>query len=69
MHSSFGGDKHIYIDWCPLLHVSMYVWVCIYVWVCMYGSKGLKVNLGKTKVVVCGSITKDGMSKSKVDPC
>ena len=31
--------------------------------------KGLKVNLGKTKVMVCGSITKDGMSKSKVDPC
>ena len=32
-------------------------------------SKGLKVNLGKTKVMVSGSITKDGMSKSKVDPC
>ena len=23
----------------------------------------------KTKVIVCGGITKDGMSKSKVDPC
>ena len=32
-------------------------------------SKGLKVNLGKTKVLVCGGITMDGMSKSKVDPC
>ena len=32
-------------------------------------SKGLKVNLGKTKVMVSGSITKDGMSKSNVDPC
>ena len=30
---------------------------------------GLKVNLGKTKVKVSGSITKDGMSKSKADPC
>ena len=32
-------------------------------------SKGLKVNLGETKVMISGSITKDGMSKSKVDPC
>ena len=32
-------------------------------------SKGLKANLGKTKVMVSCSITKDGMSKSKVDPC
>ena len=31
--------------------------------------RGLNVNLGKTKVMVCGSITKDGMSKSKADPC
>ena len=31
-------------------------------------SNGLKVNLGKTKVMVCGGITKDGLSKSKVDP-
>ena len=29
----------------------------------------MKVNLGKTKVMVSGSITKDGMSKSKVDRC
>ena len=28
----------------------------------------LKVSLGKTKVMVSGGITKDGMSKSKVDP-
>ena len=33
-----------------------------------FESKGLKVNLGKTKVMVCGSITKVGMSKSKIDP-
>ena len=32
-------------------------------------SKGLKVNLWKTKVKVCGGITEDGMCKSKVDPC
>ena len=32
-------------------------------------SKGLKVNLGKTKVMVSSGITQDGMSKSKVDPC
>ena len=31
-------------------------------------SKGWKVNLMKTKVMVSGSITKDGMTKSKVDP-
>ena len=34
-----------------------------------FESKGLKVYLGKTKVLVSGSITKDGLSKSKVDPC
>ena len=32
-------------------------------------SKGLKVNLGKTKVMVSSGIAKDGLSKSKVDPC
>ena len=35
----------------------------------VFESDGLKVNLGKTKVMVCSGITKDGMSKSKVDPC
>ena len=34
-----------------------------------FESKDLKLNLGKTKVLVSGSITKEGMSKSKVDPC
>ena len=29
----------------------------------------MKVNRGKTKIMVFGGITKDGMSKSKVDPC
>ena len=33
-----------------------------------FESKGLKVNLGETKLMVSSSITKDGMSKSKVDP-
>ena len=32
-------------------------------------SKSLKVNLGIAKVMVYGGITKDGMSKSNVDPC
>ena len=30
--------------------------------------EGLKANLGKTKVMVRDGITKDGFSKSKVDP-
>ena len=34
-----------------------------------FESKGLKVNLGKTKVMVNGDMTKDGMSKSKVVSC
>ena len=31
-------------------------------WKEAFESKGLKVNLGKTMVMVCGGITKDGMS-------
>ena len=38
-------------------------------WKKAFESKSLKGNLGKTKVMVCGSITKDGISKSKVDLC
>ena len=34
-----------------------------------FESKGLKVNPWKTKVMVSGGITKDGMSKRKEDPC
>ena len=30
-------------------------------WKEAFESKGLKVNHGKTKVLVCGGITKDGM--------
>ena len=30
---------------------------------------GLKVNLWKTKVMLSGGITKDGMSKSNANPC
>ena len=29
----------------------------------------MKVNLGKTNVMVSGGITKDGISKNKVDQC
>ena len=38
-------------------------------WKEVFDSKGLKVNLGKTKVMVSGDITKDGLSKSNVDLC
>ena len=38
-------------------------------WKEAYKSKGLKVNLAKTEVMVSGGITKDGMSKYKVDQC
>ena len=38
-------------------------------WKEAFERKGLKVNLGKTKVMVCDGITKDGMSISKIDPC
>ena len=38
-------------------------------WKEAFESKGLKVNIGKTKVMVSSSITKDGLSKSNVDPC
>ena len=38
-------------------------------WKEAFESKDLKANLGKTKVMVSGGITKNGISKSKVDPC
>ena len=38
-------------------------------WKEAFESMSLKVDLGKTKVVVSGGITKDGLSKSNVDPC
>ena len=38
-------------------------------WKVAFESKGLKVKLGKTKVMVSSGITQDGLSKSKVDPC
>ena len=34
-----------------------------------FESRGMKVNLGKSLVMVSGGITKDGMSKCKVAPC
>ena len=37
-------------------------------WKDAFESKGLKVYLGKTKVMVSSGIIKDGMSMSKVDP-
>ena len=38
-------------------------------WKATFDSNGLKVNLGKTKVVASDGIAQDGLSKSKVDPC
>ena len=29
----------------------------------------MKANLGKTEIMISSRITKDGMSKSKIDPC
>ena len=34
-----------------------------------FESKGLKVNLGKSMVMVSSGITQDGISKSNVDQC
>ena len=38
-------------------------------WKEAFESRGLKVNVEKTKVVVISGIIKDFMSNSKVDPC
>ena len=38
-------------------------------WQEAFERKGLKVKLGKTKILVSGGIAKDGLSKSKVDSC
>ena len=39
------------------------------IWKEAFESMGMTVNLGKTKVMVSGGITKDGMFKRKVYPC
>ena len=38
-------------------------------WKEAFESECLKVSLWKTRVMVSGGITKDGLSRSKVDPC
>ena len=35
----------------------------------VFVGNGLKVNLRKSKVIVSGSIARDGLSKSKVELC
>ena len=35
----------------------------------VFESNGLKVNHGESNLIVSGGITKDGLSKSEVDPC
>ena len=44
------------------------LWKCLG-WKEAIEGKGLKVNLGKAKVMVSGNITRDDMSKSEVDSC
>ena len=38
-------------------------------WKVAFESKDFKVDIGKTKVMVSGGITNDGLSKHKVGPC
>ena len=38
-------------------------------WKEAFGSKSLKANLGKTKVIVSGGMTMDGLFKLKVFSC
>ena len=38
-------------------------------WKEFFESKSLKVSPGKSKAMACGGITRDGRSKSNVDPC
>ena len=45
------------------------LWNTFMKWKEAFESEGWKVNLGQAKVMVSGGITKDGLSKSKVDPC
>ena len=45
------------------------LWNKFLIWKEDFESKGLKDNLGETRVMVSSSITHDGLSKSKVDPC
>ena len=45
------------------------LWDKLLKWKEAFESKGLKVNLEKTKVIFCSCITKDDLSNSKVDPC
>ena len=45
------------------------LWDKFFKWKDAFESKGLKVNFGKTKVMVGGGITQGGLSESKVDPC
>ena len=45
------------------------LWDKFFKWKEAFESEGLKVNLGKSKVMVSGGITKDGLFKCKVDLC
>ena len=63
-----------YVSYCMLMTVLMRETIkglknMFSKWKEAFESMVLKVNLGITKVMVSGSITKDDMSKGKVDPC
>ena len=65
-----GGDKLLYADDLVLMSKKIEGLRNKFIkWKEAFESNGLKVNLEKTKVMVSGSFTKDGMSKNKVEPC
>ena len=57
------------VDIVPMSETIKRLWNKFLKWKAAFERKGFKVNLGKIKVFVCGGITKDGMCKSKDDPC
>ena len=49
--------------------IIWFLWNKFLKWKKAFESKGLKVILGETKVMVSDGITKDGLTECKVDPC
>ena len=61
----FALSELLYVDDLVLMNEAIKVFRNMF----LKWKEALIANLGKTKVMVGGSITKDGMSKSNVDPC
>ena len=60
----------LYADYIVLMSATIEgLWDKFMKWKDAFGSKGLRIYLGKTKVMVSGSITQDGLSNGNVDPC